>query len=109
MSLDDADASRVRIEIVNLGDLGSRQIGADDRVTELLRSRAPDIRQAINEVSEITSDSLETLPRRGEWGVKSLAVNFGLTLTAEAGVVVTKASAGASFSITLTVERSQER
>jgi hypothetical protein len=107
MALDNPDGSQVRVEVVDLESLGSRQIGAEERVTALLQSRAPDIREAISEVSEIASGSLETLPARREWQVKSLSVSFGLTLTAEAGVVVTKASAGASFSVTLTVERGQ--
>jgi hypothetical protein len=108
MPLNMAGVPKVLVEVVDLNNVGSRQIGAEDRATELLRSRAPDIKGAISEASEIARDSLATVAEGRDWRVHSLTMTFGLTLTAEAGIVVTKASAGASFSVTLTVEHSQE-
>ncbi len=45
--------------------------------------------------------------RRDEsnWHVSQLEATFGLTLTTEAGVILGKAGAEASFEVTITVER----
>ena len=93
MPLNMAGVPKVLVEVVDLNNVGSRQIGAEDRATELLRSRAPDIKGAISEASEIARDSLATVAEGRDWRVHSLTMTFGLTLTAEAGIVVTKWSA----------------
>lgn len=100
--------SVVRVEVAEL-DAGGPQISDGQRATELLRARAHDIRCAIREASEIAMQSLDATADEGDWCVKSLVATFGLTLTAETGVIVTKASAGASFAVTLTVERISSR
>lgn len=57
------------------------------------------------QASALAQDSLARVPERGGWSVRSAEVTFGLTLAAEAGVILSKASAEASFEVTLTVER----
>jgi hypothetical protein len=97
----------VRVEVVPLERGGERQISRRERVTELLRERATDIEAAIAEAARIAGTALTRSDGDGAggWRVSSLEATFGVTLTTEAGVIVGKASAEASFEITLTVQR----
>ncbi|WP_203690479.1 CU044_2847 family protein [Catellatospora coxensis] len=95
----------IRVEVVALEPGGGRQISRQDRVTELLRERALDIEAAIAEAARIAGTGLVSSHQHGDWQVTSLEARFGLTLTAEAGVIVGKASTEACFEITLTVQR----
>ncbi|MDQ0946134.1 hypothetical protein QFZ24_000057 [Streptomyces phaeochromogenes] len=61
------------------------------------------------QASTIAQQSLAQIPERDGWRVASMDVTFGLTLAAEAGVILSKASAEASFEVTLTVERASGR
>ncbi|AKN70768.1 CU044_2847 family protein [Streptomyces sp. NPDC015171] len=98
----------IRVETVSLDAAGNRQIASRTRTTAGLDERAAEIEQAIVQASEIAQRSLDRVPRRDGWQVRSLDVTFGLTLAAEAGVILSKASAEASFEVTLTVERTPE-
>ncbi|MFD3377734.1 MULTISPECIES: CU044_2847 family protein [unclassified Streptomyces] len=95
----------VRVETVALDAAGNRQIASRTRATSSLGERAAEIEEAIVQASAIAQQSLEQVPQREGWQVTSLDVTFGLTLAAEAGVILSKASAEASFEVTLTVER----
>jgi Trypsin-co-occurring domain 1 len=99
-----ADAS-VRVETVELAPSGTRQIRERNRTTALLRDRAGDIESAVQEASTIVQASVAKVEDKGGWAMKSVEVKFGLVLTAEAGVVLSRASAEASFEVTLTIER----
>lgn len=83
-----------------------RQIGPQNRAVAALRDRADDIRAAVEEMADllVTADAARR-SESGEWQTTSLQATFGLTLTAEAGVLITKASAEASLEVTITVER----
>jgi len=95
----------VRVETVELDAAGARQIGLRHHTTELLSERRDDIEAAVGEACEIVQDSAAKLDGRNGWRVSSLEAKFGVTLSAEAGVVVSKASAEASFEVTVTIER----
>ncbi|WP_326686496.1 hypothetical protein OIE63_04685 [Streptomyces sp. NBC_01795] len=95
----------VRVETVELDSRGGRQIGSRTRASAPLDGRSEEIQQAIVQASALAQDSLARVPERGGWSVRSAEVTFGLTLAAEAGVILSKASAEASFEVTLTVER----
>ncbi|MFC5148637.1 CU044_2847 family protein [Streptomyces aureoversilis] len=95
----------VRVETVELDAQGSRQISSRTRRTASLEERSEELEQAITSASSIAQDALARIPERDGWRVGSLQVTFGVTLTAEAGVILSKASAEASFEVTLTVER----
>ncbi|MCT9080149.1 CU044_2847 family protein [Streptomyces fulvoviolaceus] len=95
----------VRVETVELDARGSRQIGSRARPTVPLEERAAELRAAIVSASAIAQDSLAQVEPRDGWRVSSLQVVFGVTLAAEAGVILSKASAEASFEVTLTVDR----
>lgn len=95
----------VRVETVEWDASGSRQIRQRGRTTALLRDRASDIESAVQEASAIVQESVAKVQDKDGWQTKSVEVKFGLVLTAEAGVVLSRASAEASFEVTLTIER----
>jgi hypothetical protein len=97
----------VRVETVELDAAGTRQISSRQRTTALLRDRRGDIEAAVGEACEIVQDSVAKVEARHGWRVGSLEAKFGLTLGAEAGVIVSKASAEASFEVTVTIERAE--
>ncbi|WP_030788275.1 CU044_2847 family protein [Streptomyces sp. NRRL S-920] len=102
----DQDApSLVRIETVETDGHGSRQISTRTRRSAPLAERADEVREAIQQATVLAQDSLAQVPERHGWSVSSVQVTFGLTLAAEAGVILSKASAEASLEVTLTVER----
>jgi hypothetical protein len=98
--------STVRIETVETDGRGGRQISSRTRRSAPLADRADEVRDAIRQATELAQDSLAQVPERHGWAVSSVEVTFGLTLAAEAGVILSKASAEASLEVTLTVERS---
>ncbi|MFH8791637.1 CU044_2847 family protein [Streptomyces sp. NPDC017941] len=100
--------AEVRVETVALDATGSRQISSRIRTSSALGDRAEELEEAIVQASSIAQQSLAQVPRKNGWEVSSMEVTFGLTLAAEAGVILSKASAEASFEVTLTVERTAE-
>lgn len=95
----------VRVETVTLDRTGSRQIRSKDRSTESLAGRREEIQAAIEQASSILQDAAAASPEAEGWRVTTLEATFGLTIAAEAGIVVSKASAEASFEVTITIER----
>jgi hypothetical protein len=49
--------------------------------------------------------SLQSLAAPEGWRLGEVSASFGITLTAEAGVIVSKASAGATFEVSVTFTR----
>ncbi|MGW3650020.1 CU044_2847 family protein [Streptomyces sp. NPDC000878] len=96
----------VRVETVELDARGARQIASRARLSAPLSDRSSEVREAIQQAAVIAQDALAQTPERHGWSVTGMQVVFGLTLAAEAGVILSKASAEASFEVTLTVERS---
>jgi hypothetical protein len=103
----DLMTTSVRVETVELDTAGTRQIGSRRRTSALLQERRGDIEAAVGEACEIVQDSVAQVNARNGWQVSSLEAKFSLTLTAEAGVVISKASAEASFEVTVTIERTE--
>jgi hypothetical protein len=102
----DLDApSLVPIETVETDGHGSRQISNRTRRSAPLAERADEVREAIQQAPVLAQNSLAQVPERHGWAVRSVQVTFGLTLAAEAGVNLSKASTEASLEVTLTVKR----
>src|SRR5690348_10646242 len=97
--------TEVRVETVTLDSSSNRQIKAATRTTALLQDRRDDIESAIREASTIIQESVDTVEGKSGWHVKRVDAKFGLMLAAEAGVVISRASAEASFELTITIER----
>ncbi|MFE0363694.1 CU044_2847 family protein [Streptomyces griseoaurantiacus] len=100
--------AEVRVETIALDASGSRQISTRTRSTSALAGRAAEVEEAIVQASAIAQQALDQVPERHGWRVATMDISFGLTLAAEAGVILSKASAEASFEVTLTVERVSE-
>lgn len=96
--------SKVLVETLQIESSGTRQIGPKTRGVTLLQDRRQDIEAAVREASEIIQDSVAKVETKAGWHVKSLEAKFGLTLGVEAGVILSRASAEASFEVTITVE-----
>ncbi|MCT9083677.1 CU044_2847 family protein [Streptomyces fulvoviolaceus] len=102
----DQDApALVRIETVETDARGTHQISSRTRRSAPLAERSEEVQEAIRQATVLAQESLAQVPERHGWAVSSVAVTFGLTLSAEAGVILSKASAEASLEVTLTVER----
>jgi hypothetical protein len=81
------------------GDLGSRPA-----IPEEFKSRAAEIIDSIGEVVEQVRSRLGKELRQKDhssWKVDSIEIEFGLAVQAEAGVVIAKTTAGATFSARL--------
>lgn len=95
----------VRVETVELDRSGSRQIGPKSRSTSPLTERRKEIEAAIQEASSLVQQAAAKAEETAGWSITTLEATFGLTLTAEAGIIVSKASAEASFEVKITVHR----
>jgi hypothetical protein len=93
------------VETVALDSTGRRQIGPKSRTTALLKDRHDDIEAAVAEASAVLQASAAKLGDDSPWRIRTMEAKFGLTLTAEAGVILSKVSAEASFEVTITIER----
>ncbi len=98
-------ANAVWVETVELDDTGTRRIGRRQRTSALLRERRGDIEAAVTEACAIVQGSAAKVDEQRGWRVSSLEARFGVTLCAEVGVIVSRASAEASFDVTVTIER----
>ena len=85
-----------------------REIGWGESTAEQLRNRLEDIRLAVKEGAKAVADSLEGLPGAKGWQLGEVSAKFGVTLTAQAGVILSSASAGATFEMTVLFKRDQE-
>ena len=85
-----------------------REIGWDANVAEQLQNRLEDIRLAIAEGAKAVAGSLEGLPSPKDWQLGEVSAKFGLTLTVQAGVILSNASAGATFEVTVLFKHDQK-
>lgn len=95
----------VRVETIELDSAGTRQISSRRHTTTLLQERRADIEAAVREACDIIQDSAAKVDAQDGWHVRNIEATFGLTLAAEAGVILSKASAEASFEVKVTIER----
>lgn len=85
-----------------------REIGWGTSVAEQLQNRLEDIRLAIVEGAKAVAGSLEGLPNAKGWQLGEVSAKFGLTLTAQAGVLLSNISAGATFEVTVLFKHDQK-
>ena len=94
----------VYVPVVEIADTG-REIGWGANASELLTSRLDDIRDAIRTGAASVAAGLGDLPAVRDWQVSKVEAAFGITLAAEAGVILSKASTEATFDVTITFAR----
>ena len=86
---------------------GGRRISWGDGLTERLGHRVDDVRRAVVDGVQAVSSSLADLATVDGWRPAEVSASFGITLTAESGVVLTKASAEATFEVTVVFRRAE--
>jgi Trypsin-co-occurring domain 1 len=92
----------ISVQVVPIA--GGRQIGWGTSVVENLGDRISDIKDAIAAGGRAIAESLPDHGLSG-WTVKEVTGSFAVTLTAEAGVILSKASAEATVEVSVTFER----
>lgn len=88
------------VQVVPITD--GRQIGWGSTVVEKLMDRVDDLKEAIVVGGRAIADSLPAIPGSHDWALKEVTGAFSVTLTAEAGVVISRASAEAAIEISVT-------
>ncbi len=99
------DPERVLVQVVDVDVAADREITFGRNLAEGLGDRVDDIRRAIEAGSESVANSLQSLAAPEGWRQAEVSASFGITLTAEAGAIVSKASAGASFEVSVRFTR----
>ena len=92
-------SNRVLVQVAELRP--GREIGRGANLAEQLSDRLEDIRSAISAGAQAVAQSLEGLPSAPSWQLSEVSASFGITLTAEVGVILSKASAEATFEVTV--------
>ena len=82
-----------------------REIGWGSSTVEAFRDRLADVRKAVVSGAQAVADSLPGLSAAEGWRLGEVSGSFGICLTAEAGVILTKASAASTFEVTVTFQR----
>jgi hypothetical protein len=93
----------VSVQVVDVAD--GRQISWGSAAVERLNDRLTDVRAAIVAGANAINIDFDGLPAQPGWQVNEVSATFGVTLTAEAGVVLSKASMEATFEVTVTLQR----
>ena len=96
-------ADRVLVQVVPAEP--GREIGWGASQVVALRDRLADVREAVVSGAQAVADSLPGLPSPDGWQLGEVSGSFGVCLTAEGGVVLTKASAAVTFEVTVTFRR----
>ena len=100
-----SDSNDVFVQVVPLDEGG--EIGFGTSITQRLDERLQDIRGAIAAGARSVASSLGELATAEGWQLGEVSAKFGVTLTAQAGVIVSQTSAGATFEVTVRYLRKQ--
>jgi hypothetical protein len=92
----------IYVPVVEIGDAG-RDFSWGSNVSEM--GRVVSTTFAIRAGAASVSTGLTELPVVGDWHVTEVEASFGITLATEAGVILSKASAEATFDVTMTFSR----
>lgn len=82
-----------------------RQIGWGSNAIDQLDRHRVSIQAAVLEGARTVAQSLSTLTPPESWQLKEVQATFGIILTAEAGVILSKASAETTFEVSVTFAR----
>lgn len=101
------DPGRVWVQVIDMNVAADREITFGKSLAERLDDRQDDIQGAIEAGSQAVAKSLKSLASPEGWRLREVSASFGITLTAEAGVIVSKASAGATFEVAVKFTRAE--
>jgi hypothetical protein len=96
-------ADKVLVQVVPVE--AGREIGWGSSQVEAFRDRLSDVREAVVAGARAVADSLPELPSADGWRLGEVSGSFGICLTAEGGVILTKASVGVTFEVCVTFQR----
>lgn len=96
---------RVWVQVIDVAVARDREMIFGQSLAEGLCDRQDDIRGAIEAGSQAVAKSLESLASPEGWKLGEVSASFGITLTAEAGVIVSTAAAGSTFQISVKFTR----
>jgi hypothetical protein len=82
-----------------------RQIRWDVNVAEHLENRIDDIKRSISAAALAIADSLPEKVENPGWKAKEVSATFGISLTAGAGAIISKAEAGATLEVSVSFIR----
>ncbi|MCA2227569.1 CU044_2847 family protein [Nonomuraea aurantiaca] len=82
-----------------------REIGWGSNFAEPFKERSKDVARAVEQGAQAIAAAVGAIPQVTGWLLDELEATFGVTLTAEAGAILTRGSAGATFEVTLTYRR----
>jgi hypothetical protein len=99
----DHGVDNVWVQVVPLD--SQRQITWGSDVAQRLQERIGDVRNAITTGTATVASSLDSLDAPVGWKLDEISASFGIALTAEAGVLLTKASGEATFEVSVTFRR----
>jgi hypothetical protein len=99
------DEGVVLVQVVDVG--SGREISWGSNVADRLDARFDDIGRAIRAGVRAVSVGLVDLPVAREWQVGEVSAKFGITLTAEAGVLLSRAGAETAFEVAVTFRRKE--
>jgi len=99
----EAKRQQVLIQVVPVAQGG--EIAWGGSITDQLENRLDDIRNAIAAGASAVAESLPGLPSVTGWRLGEVEASFSVTVTAEAGVILSKASAGATFEVKVLYKR----
>jgi hypothetical protein len=99
------DPGQVWVQVIDVDMAAGREISFGRNLAEGLAEREDDIQGAIKAGSGAIAKSLKSLDSPEGWRLAEVSASFGITLTAEAGVVVSKASAGMTFEVNVKFSR----
>jgi hypothetical protein len=85
--------------------VSGREAAWSDGLVEKLKDRAEEIRTAIIAGATAVAVDLDSLAKTSQWQADQLTIAFGLSLTAESGVVVTKAALETTFDVSVSFRR----
>jgi hypothetical protein len=98
-----ADETEVYVEVIDVGD--RREISWRRRSLAKFGQRAEEVRVAVEAAAMTVAEGLQRVPDTPGWAVAELSAKFGVTLMAEAGVVLSRASAEAAIELTVVYRR----
>ncbi|ONI92337.1 hypothetical protein ALI22I_04600 [Saccharothrix sp. ALI-22-I] len=99
------DDEPVLVQVVDVQ--AGREIAWGSNAAARLGDRVDEIRKAIVAGTRAVSAGLSDLSVAEEWEVGEVSATFGITLTAEAGVLLSRAGAEATFEVSVTFQRSE--
>lgn len=100
---EDLDAPAISVVVVDVGN--GREISWGSDQIEKLSKRLHDLNGAVREGALAMIHGLADLPPQANWELSEVTGSFGVTLTAEAGAILTKAGSDAVFEVAVKFTR----